>query len=311
MTRDLPLKGLSLLIALLLAYAVHSAGNASVVSLFVPLEVKNAPDDKILVKPTKRGVQVTIKGPSFLVGPLASSPPPLQARLPDDVDDRVTVSLKASDMSLPHSVEVLSIEPQQVDLFFDSIERREVKIEVPRFGQLPSALVLESIEVAPKTVTVKGPKSEVKQLKAIETEPVNVSEISQTIELTRQLRSPGSSITLSTTVVTARVVVGQMPSQLQFVDRPVEVRVPRGLGSFTVEPSEVSVTVSGPPEKIMKLTAGDVIPYVRMSEMPKDMSSKFKIQADVPEPLKVISIEPSVVAIQRTGATDGKKAVKR
>jgi len=165
--------------------------------------------------------------------------------------------------------------------------------------------------VAPKTVTVKGPKSEVKQLKAIETEPVNVSEISQTIELTRQLRSPGSSITLSTTVVTARVVVGQMPSQLQFVDRPVEVRVPRGLGSFTVEPSEVSVTMSGPPEKIMKLTAGDVIPYVRMSEMPKDMSSKFKIQADVPEPLKVISNEPSVVAIQRTGATDGKKAVKR
>jgi len=311
MTRDLPLKGLSLLIALLLAYAVHSAGNASVVSLFVPLEVKNAPDDKILVKPTKRGVQVTIKGPSFLVGPLASSPPPLQARLPDDVDDRVTVSLKASDISLPHSVEVLSIEPQQVDLFFDSIERREVKIEVPRFGQLPSTLVLESIEVAPKTVTVKGPKSEVKQLKAIETEPVNVSEISQTTELTRQLRSPGSSITLSTTVVAARVVVGQMPSQLQFGDRPVEVRVPRGLGSFVVEPSEVSVTVSGPPEKIMKLTASDVIPYIRMSELPKDMSSKIKIQADVPESLKVVSIEPSVVAIQRTAAADGKKATKR
>lgn len=311
MTRDLPLKGLSLLIALLLAYAVHSAGNASVVSLFVPLEVKNAPDDKILVKPTKRGVQVTIKGPSFLVGPLASSPPPLQARLPDDVDDRVTVSLKASDISLPHSVEVLSIEPQQVDLFFDSIERREVKIEVPRFGQLPSSLVLESIEVAPKTVTVKGPKSEVKQLKAIETEPVNVSEISQTTELTRQLRSPGSSVTMSTTVVTARVVVGQMPSQLQFGDRPVEVRVPRGLGSFVVEPSEVSVTVSGPPEKIMKLAASDVIPYIRMSELPKEMSSKVRIQADVPESLKVVSIEPSVVAIQRTSALEGKKAAKR
>ncbi len=311
MTRNFPLKALSFLIALLLAYAVHSAGNASVVSLFVPLEVKNAPEDKVLVKPTKRGVQVTLKGPSFLVGPLASSPPALQARLPDNVDDRVIVSLKASDISLPHSVEVLSIEPQQVELFFDSIERREVKIEVPRFGQLASSLVLEGIEVTPKTVTVKGPRSEVKQLKAIETEPVNVSEISQTTELTRQLRSPGSSISLSSSSVTARVMVGQIPSQLQFLARPVEVRISRGLGSFVVDPSEVSVTVSGPPEKIMKFSASDVIPYVRMSELPKDLSAKLKVQADVPESVKVLAIDPPVVAIQRFALTETRKVGKR
>jgi YbbR domain-containing protein len=300
-----------LLIAMLLAYAVHSAGNASVVSLFVPLEVKNAPEDKVLVKPTKRGVQVTLKGPSFLVGPLASSPPALQARLPDDVEDRVTVSLKASDISLPYSVEVLSIEPQQVDLVFDSIERKEVKVEVPRFGQLASSLLLEGIEVTPKTVTVKGPRSEVKQLKAIETEPINVSEISQTTELTRQLRNPGSSISLSTSVVSARVIVGQMPSQLQFAARPVEVRIPRGLGGFLVEPSEVSVTVSGPPEKIMKLSAGDVIPYVRMSELPKDVSSKLKVQADVPESVKVVGIDPPLVEIQRLVQAEARKPGKR
>ena len=311
MTREVPLKALSLLIALLLAYAVHSAGNASVVSLFVPLEVKNAPEDKVLVKPTKRGVQVTIKGPSFLVGPLASSPPALQARLPDDVDDRVTVSLKPGDISLPHSVEVLSIEPQQVDLFFDSIERREVKVEVPRFGQLGSSLVLEGIEVTPRSVTVKGPRTEVRNLKAIETEPVNVSEISQTTELSRQLRSPGSSISLSTSVVSARVVVGQMPSQLQFVDRPVEVRIPRGLGNFVVEPAEVSITVSGPPEKMMKLSANEVIPYVRMSELPKDLASKLKIQADAPDYLKIISIEPSFAVIQRSPAGEPKRSGKR
>jgi YbbR domain-containing protein len=279
--------------------------------LFVPLEVKNAPEDKVLVKPTKRGVQVTLKGPSFLVGPLASSPPALQARLPDDVEDRVTVSLKASDISLPYSVEVLSIEPQQVDLVFDSIERKEVKVEVPRFGQLASSLLLEGIEVTPKTVTVKGPRSEVKQLKAIETEPINVSEISQTTELTRQLRNPGSSISLSTSVVSARVIVGQMPSQLQFAARPVEVRIPRGLGGFLVEPSEVSVTVSGPPEKIMKLSASDVIPYVRMSELPKDVSSKLKVQADVPESVKVVGIDPPLVEIQRLVQAEARKPGKR
>ena len=84
-TQHLPLKIASLFIALILAYAVHSAGNASVVSLYVPVEIKNIPDDKVVVSPTKRSVQITIRGPSFLIGPIASSPPSLRARLPDEV----------------------------------------------------------------------------------------------------------------------------------------------------------------------------------------------------------------------------------
>ena len=75
---NLLLKLVSLLAAILLAYSVHSDRNTSVLSFNVPIEIKNPPDDKVLVKPTRRLAQVTVRGPSFLVGPLVSSPPPLK-----------------------------------------------------------------------------------------------------------------------------------------------------------------------------------------------------------------------------------------
>ena len=109
LVKDIPLKLASLFIALVLAYGVHSARNSSVVSLFVPLEIKNTPEDRVVVKPVKRGAQVTLRGPSFLVGPLASSPPPLRVKLPDGIEERASVSFRAADLTLPPSIEVLSI----------------------------------------------------------------------------------------------------------------------------------------------------------------------------------------------------------
>ena len=120
-TQHLPLKIASLFIALILAYAVHSAGNASVVSLYVPVEIKNIPDDKVVVSPTKRSVQITIRGPSFLIGPIASSPPSLRARLPDEVRDRAIVNFQPIDLNLPRSIEVLSIEPSRMELGLEAV----------------------------------------------------------------------------------------------------------------------------------------------------------------------------------------------
>lgn len=309
--KNLPLKAASLLIALLLAYGVQRAGNASVVSLLVPIEVKNPPEDRVLVRPAKRAVQVTLKGPSFLIGPVASSPPPLQAKLPDKPDDKVSVSFTAADLSLPRSVEVVSIEPPEMEFTFEPVERKDVKIEVPRLGQLPGGLVLEGIEVTPKSVTVKGARSELRQIKVIETEPVDLSELSSSSDIALGLRSVNSALSISTKSVTARIQVGQVPSQRHFSDRPLEVRMAQGIGKFTVNPAVVSVTVSGPPDVIVKLSSGDVIPFVRLSELPGESVSKVKVQLDLPNSIKAVSVEPASVSIEQDRPVVNRKPTKK
>jgi YbbR domain-containing protein len=198
-----------------------------------------------------------------------------------------------------------------MEFTFEPIERRDIKVEVPRLGQLPGGLVLEGVEVTPKSVTVKGARSELRQVKVIETEPVDLSEFSSSSEIALALRAVSSALSISTKSVTARVQVGQVPSQRHFSDRPLEVRMAQGIGKFEVNPSAVSVTVSGPPDVIVKLSAADVIPFIRLTELPGDSGSKVKVQVDLPASVKAVSVEPVSVSIEQDKAVVNRKPTKR
>jgi YbbR domain-containing protein len=300
--RNLPLKIASLFIALVLAYAVQRASNVSVVSLFVPLEIKNTPEDRVVVKPTKRGAQVTIKGPSFIVGPLAAAPPPLRVKLPDGVEDRASVTLRASDLSLPPTLEVISIEPSQVEFVLEPLERQEIRVAVPRIGQLGKELVLEGIEVSPPSIVVRGPRSELKALKTIETEPIDLGSIGTSKDVSLSIRSVGGSVTPESKTVLARVTIGEQPSVRSFSQIPVEVRVIGGASrGFTVTPRVVALTVSGSPSTLSGLQERDLAPYVRLNaEAAADTEgTREQVQMQLPMGLRVVSIEPAVVAVQQ------------
>jgi YbbR domain-containing protein len=297
--RNIPLKVASLFIAVVLAYGVHSARNSSVVSLFVPLEVKNTPEDRVIVKPVKRGAQVTLRGPSFVVGPLASAPPSLRVKLPDDSEDRVTVSLRAADLSLPPSIEVLSIEPSQMEFILEPIERQELQVTVPRVGQLAKELVLEGLEVLPKTVSVKGPRSELKGLKVIETEPVDLASLDRSTELALNLRTPGGSVVPSVKSVVVRLAVGEQPTQRSFLQVPVEVHTQSGAGAVSVVPSVVSLSVSGSPSALANIKIEELSPFIRINSA-IELSGEVKrpVQIQLPLGLRATVIEPSSVSIK-------------
>lgn len=302
--RNIPLKLASLFIALVLAYGVHSARNSSVVSLFVPLEIKNTPEEKVVVKPVKRGAQVTLRGPSFIVGPLASAPPPLRVKLPDGIEDRASVPLRAADLSLPPSIEVLSIEPSQVDFVLEPIEHQELQVAVPRVGQLAKELVLEGIDVAPKTVEVKGPRSELKGLKVIETEPVDLSVLDSSKELTLNLRTVGGSVVSAVKSVVVRVAIGEQPTERTFLQVPIEVRAISGIAGVQIAPAVASLTVSGSPTVLSNLKSEELAPFVRIGA-PGDLSVAVKrqVQIQLPFGLRATRIEPSVVNLQPLTAT--------
>jgi YbbR domain-containing protein len=299
--RHVPLKIASLFIALVLAYAVQSASNVSMVSLFVPLEIKNTPENRIVVKPARRGAQVTLKGPSFIVGPLAAAPPPLRVKLPDGVDDRATVSLKESDLSLPPSIEVLSIEPTQIEFSLEPVERQELRVTVPRIGQLAKELVLEGIEVSPKSIVVKGPRSELRQLKTIETEPVDLATLDASKDITLSIRSMGGSVTPESKTIVARVLIGEQPTVKAFSKVPVEVRIVGGTtGGFVLMPEVVAVTVSGSPSVLAGVLENEITPYVKLAgNAVTSGSSREHVQIQLPLGLRAVSIEPAVVSVQQ------------
>lgn len=311
MTDNRLLKLISLLAAILLAYSVTGERNTSVLSISVPLEIKNPPEDRVLVKPQRRVVHVTLRGPSFLVGPIASSPPPMRVTLPDKIEDRIQMSLKAGDLQVPSMIEVLSVEPSQMEFVFEPLERREFKVEVPRVGQLSKQLTLSRLEFEPKVVTVRGPRSELKLIKVVESEPIDLEELSESQTMTLALRNPGPHTTLAVKSVSAKVAINEIPSQVVFSKRAVELRVVAEARAVSIEPTEVSVTVEGPPDVISQVKGDDVFPFVRVRKEPPVEGMREEVRVELPEKCsgcEVVKVEPSEVMVFRdSGAKAGQK----
>jgi len=148
-------------------------------------------------------------------------------------------------------------------------------------------------------MSVKGPRSDVRSLKSIETDPINLAEISGTVEMPLALRALGPSVSIPAKAVSVRVVVSQMPLRQEFRDRPVELRSSKGLGSFILHPATVSVLVSGSSEVLGKVNPIDVVPFIRLADAPTENSATAKVQVDLPDGCNVVSVEPPTVGIEQ------------
>ena len=301
MTDNLLLKLVSVLAAILLAYSVNSERNTSVLTFSVPIEMKNPPEDKVLVKPSRRMAQVTLRGPSFLVGPIASSPPPLKVVIPDDVSDKFQASLKTSDLAVPSMIEVLSVEPAEVDFVFEPLERKEYKVEVPRVGQLKKPLTLTKVEINPKVVVIKGPRSELKQIRALETEPLNLDEVGESQTLTLAVRNPGNQSTLGSKSVSVEVSIDEVPRERILERRPVELRTSPNVTNVRIAPTEASVTIEGPPGVVSDVDPSEVQPFVRVREVPAKDGTSVEIKVDLPEGCALVKVEPRAVVVLPAG----------
>lgn len=303
LTKNLGLKAFSVLVAVLLSVVVNSESNSSVISLVVPLEIRNPPPGKILIRPVRRSVQVTIKGPSFMIGPVVSSPPAIQVKLPAKNEDRFPVVLNSSDISLPPTIEVLNIDPSEVEFVFEAIERKEVRIEVPRIGQLSRQMTLERLEIEPKTVIATGPKSEISNIRAVETEPIDLRELKGSMKVALALRVPGTQTTLSMSTVTASIEIAAVPQERTFEARPVELRGSLDLSGLKLEPQGVTVVVRGAPDTVSAVDPGAIIPYVRLRAAPEKDTETMDVSVELPSGLTLVKVEPKRVQLRRESGT--------
>lgn len=294
--KDFPLKVMAVLIALLLYAFVNSQSNRSVISLIVPVEVQNAPPQKIIVLPRFKQVQVTLRGPSFLLSDVAAAAPAFRVSLPEQVGTRYPVLLTKDDLVLPAKVDVVNIEPNELELVFDNLVSREVPIEVARLGQLSEDLKLLGVVVEPDVVTIEGPETELNSIERIETLPVDMREIvdSQTIEV--RLRPPGTALKLSRNAVNVTVQTVSVMVEQTFVDLPVELRSQQGV-DFEIDPSLVTVEITGAKTVVKELNDSLIVPYVKLNTA-VTAGTTVPVAVELPERVELINVEPAQVRLR-------------
>ncbi len=205
--KNLSLKIFSLIVAALLAYYVHSDTNEGVIGLSVPVELKGLPADRVVIYPLARQVQVSIKGPSFLLSQIYASPPSFRVKLPEDLGNRFVAILNKKDLTLPPTIQVMRVEPSEIEFKFDKLIKKTVPVQVTQIGTVPEGFKITEITAEPKELVVTGPQTELMTIKRVETEPIDLREMNTDTERDVTLRFMMQQSELSATVVKVKVKV--------------------------------------------------------------------------------------------------------
>lgn len=287
------LKIFSLALALLLAYVVNSRQNAVTASFSVSLELKNLPDSKLLLSPIQPEVQVTVRGPSFLVRPLKSSPPSIVFRLPNTLGDSFTLGLKAEDVPVPAAVEVLRIEPSEVEFRFDTLLSKRVKIELSKVGQLRSGLTLESVQIEPGEVEIRGIRRELDSIKIVQTQPLDLRTIERDGAFVLGLKLPGNITSPEVQQVKLDLRISRAEEERQLTDCPVELRMIGEARALRIVPSQVDIVLGGTSSALQGAGCSS---FVRVE--PREIGKLVRVSVDLPEGVKLKKIEPQQVKIE-------------
>jgi YbbR domain-containing protein len=302
--KNLGLKIFSLIAALALNYYVNSENHIAVVGFSAPIKVSNIPDDRILVYPLTPSVDVTIKGPSYLVSQVVTSNMMYDLTLPQQVGNSYRTGLLKSALNLPPSIEVVSIEPAEIDLSFDRKIEREIPVIIPRYGTTPDNFKFVSMEVVPPSIKVTGPELELKKVKSIETSPVDFRDATESFSKKLTVRTPGSLMSVEPDSVVVKVQIAGLVASRTLQNVPLEVRGSVGI-AYELSTESVTFEFAGPASTTEAIKSDFLVPYVKLGSGVK-VGDTLPVNLELPEGISLKSLTPDKVTIKSLVRTNGK-----
>lgn len=145
------------------------------------------------------------------------------------------------------------IEPGTVTVDLEVINpNKEVPIDVTTSGELPDGVRLIETSVEAENVTVYAPSSQLEDIEQVETEPIDLSEITETTTLEVALLVPDNATNLSRETIDVTVEVEEeTETTLENIDITID-NVTDGLNATFVSPEsgQIAVTFSGFPSDL-------------------------------------------------------------
>jgi YbbR domain-containing protein len=130
-------------------------------------------DDMVILNP-RQSIDVTLSGPRESINRVNPFDVSVQVDLRQAELGTYTVNLTPENVSLPQGLRVDSLQPSSVEVTLDLLVRREVTVEPDVRGEPAAGAQRIEVEVAPPTVTVSGPQSQLQGLTSLKTAVVSL-----------------------------------------------------------------------------------------------------------------------------------------
>ena len=233
----------SLALAFALWFVVADEQESQIVTS-VPLELLNLPAGLEVVSQSEQAVDVRLRGPSAMLLNL----PPLgihaQLDLTGEAPGERTWFLGTEDVQVPSGVQVVRVDPGEVELRLDRTGSRVVRVSPRVLGSPATGFEIHQILIEPVELPVSGPETLLRDLEQITTEPISATGLRETYSRRLQI---------------------QLDPALRPEARQVDVRLQIGEER---EPRDLKLTARlaspGPGDPVCELLIGEVEAAVRI-----------------------------------------------
>ncbi len=300
-SENVGLKALSFVIALgLTAYQRGSEDEEQrTVPVDVILRLPSTEAHRELMTLVPPSIHVTVRGSTRALDQLISSGVP-----PVEVDlrrgDAHAIVFESEMFELPPGVQVNIIDPASIDLEWQDVVQRSVPIQASITGRAADGYMVQSVKVDPTHITVLGPASMVEVMQFVRLAAFDVSAKTDGIyKHPLALDQPAQRIQyLGPASATVSVSIGRQLIARKFARRLVTVVGPP---RAKTEPSNVDVTVTGPPDVINGLRDEMIVPRADVGSASID--AKDQRHASIVLPVLIdlrnveVEIQPPTVSV--------------
>jgi YbbR domain-containing protein len=275
-TDNMSLKLMSLALALTLYSLAHASQEAQR-SLLLSVVVLTPPEtsNRELVTAIPAQIRVVFRGPRSALDDLHADDISVPLDLRGGNETRVT--FEPSMIPAPPGLKVEQIEPPAIDLVWEERVERDVPVQVGIVGSPAAGFMVKGAPSAePNMVRARGPKSEVIVLQHARADAFDVTGLTEG-KYTRPLaidRPPGR-VSYDASSVSATLEIGREVVERPFTKVPVAVL---GRAGAKMQPAEIDVRLSCPPEVVRALRPEQIVPRVQVTSPAEHGSDALPVQ---------------------------------
>ena len=207
-TRNLGYKAVALVLALLLWYDVTS-DETTVIEYPVPLQIAVEGADMIITNQEQLPpeVEVAFSGTGKELLRLDKDDLAVQERVQGGENDSIVVTLDLGDVRKPADLAVtpLGITPRQVTVVTDRFMERTVPLSTVGAPRPADGYRIESVEVTPGTVRVRGVTAEVRPIGSLGLDLSQIDDVEGEFDQRMEIAIPESLRTVTVTPDTVRI----------------------------------------------------------------------------------------------------------
>jgi YbbR domain-containing protein len=252
-------------------------------------------------------VALTVEGPQAQARRLERERPVIVADLADAPEGMTTVDFGALPIKgIPEGIRVVYVSPPSAEVKLESRYSRRVPVRVAVAGEVPSGYRLLSTKAAPAMTEITGPRSLVRSLSDVPTEPIDLSDMRESRSMDMALALSSRALTVvGSSKVSVSVNVEAIQGERHFTEVPVSVD--RKGWKATIDTDHLVLT--GPVAELDKLDATKIkliahLPdpepngRVRLSALGAD-PGQLELTLPPKAGLKVKRMDPATIQVER------------